>query len=135
MLRCKLIRISKNMKKKILIVEDDYNTQNAIEDYLEKEGYVIDIAVDGNEGIAKIRRFHPDLILLDLIMPHMDGMSMLEYIKSQDDMKDIPVLILTNLVTPESYERAKKAGKTEYLIKTDWTLHQLKEKIEKVLDG
>jgi len=104
-------------KATIYIAEDDHLISNMLKIYLEKEGYRISIFPNGAELLAIINIEKPDLILLDVMMPLMDGMKVLEIIKSQDDVKNIPVIMLTSLDDRGILERHKQLGAVDYIRK------------------
>ena len=83
-------------KAKILLVDDDPDFVDAIRTVLESESYNVSVAFDGDEGLAKARAERPDLILLDIIMPDMDGFSVCEQLKSDPNLSDVPVMMLTS---------------------------------------
>ncbi len=118
---------------KILIIEDDQFLRGLITRKLEKEKYVISEAVDGEEGLRKIREEKPDLILLDLILPSLDGFEVLREAKSDPEVKDIPVIVLSNLGQKEDVDRAFSLGAVDYLIKAHFTPEEIIEKVKKVI--
>lgn len=125
----------KAKNKKILIVDDEKLISKAFRDHFEREGYEIETAFDGEEGIAKAKEFNPDLILLDIIMPKLDGISALKELKKNPATKKIPVIMLTNLPDlRKNIDEARKAGSVDYLIKSDYSLKELEGKIEKALE-
>jgi len=81
--------------KKILVIDDDKELLKLIQLRLEKGGYKVECANDGLEGIAKIDDFHPDLVILDVMMPHLDGYSLLQEMKFDLDLRQIPILVLS----------------------------------------
>lgn len=117
-------------KKKILIVEDDRSLQNALVEMISQEGYETISAFDGEEGFQKLSQNKPDLILLDIILPKMNGYEFLEQIKKDEDKKDIPVLILTNLEEADNVQKALDLGATTFMIKSDFSLKDILEKIK-----
>jgi len=119
--------------KKILLIEDDLSLQKAFVDFLKKENYQVLTANDGLKGLEIAKEEKPNVILLDLILPKMKGLSVLEKIKEDELTKDIPVIILTNLEDPEGIEKAIEKGATAYLIKKDYSLKELLEKIKENL--
>ena len=121
---------------KILIVEDEISLANALKDKLEREGYETVIAVNGQEGIDKAVKTHPDAILLDIIMPVKDGITMLKEMKTIESIKDIPVVLLTNLSDSNTTMQAISNGVHDYLIKSDWKIDDVVKVIaEKVAKG
>jgi DNA-binding response OmpR family regulator len=121
-------------KKTILIVEDEPELSKALSDKLSEEGFSILEAKNGQEGLDIAKDKHPDLILLDILMPIMDGMTMLEMLREDESCKDIPVIFLTNLDDQEKVSEALKAGSFDYLIKTDWSLADIVKKIKNKLE-
>jgi DNA-binding response OmpR family regulator len=121
------------MAKTILIIEDDKFLRELIAQKLLKENYEISEAVDGEEGIKKIREEKPDLILLDLILPGIDGFEVLSRMKSSEEISSIPVIILSNLGQKEDVERGLNLGAKDYLIKAHFTPGEIIEKIKKIL--
>ena len=120
-------------KTTILIVEDDKFLRELISQKLLKEGYGISAAVDGEEGITKIKEEKPSLVLLDLILPGIDGFEVLTQMKADPNVSSIPVIILSNLGQKEDVERGLKIGATDYLIKAHFTPGEIIEKIKKIL--
>lgn len=120
--------------KKILIAEDDMFLANAYRVRLLKGGYEIKIAGDGAEMLDLISEFTPDIILLDLVMPKMDGFKALEKLKEDEKYKDIPVLITSNLGQANDIKRGMSLGATDYIVKSDLSLEDLVEKIERIIN-
>ncbi|MFA5871822.1 MAG: response regulator [Parcubacteria group bacterium] len=120
-------------KKKILIVEDDRALQNALLEMLGQEGYELIPAVDGEEGLAKAASEKPDLILLDIILPKKDGYEVLADIKKNPEIKDIPVLILTNLEEISDVQKAISLGAKTFMVKSDFSLKDVLEKVKENL--
>lgn len=121
------------MPQKILIVEDEADIQKILSDNLSKSGFVVVNATNGEDGLAKAKAEKPDLILLDIIMPVMDGMTMLEKMRAEDWGKEIPVIILTNLSDGTKAIDAKISGVHDYLVKADWDLKEVVGKIKEKL--
>jgi len=121
------------MAKKILIVEDDKFLRELIAQKLLKEGYDIAEAVDGEKGIKNVKEEKPDLILLDLILPGIDGFEVLAKIKEDPILSQIPVIILSNLGQKDDIERGLKIGAVDYLIKAHFTPGEIIEKVKAVL--
>jgi len=121
------------MPKKILIVEDDKFLRELISMKLQKEGYTIIEAVDGEEGEKKIKEEKPDLILLDLILPGIDGFEVLSRIKEDPTVSSIPVIILSNLGQKEEIEKGLKLGAIDFLVKAHFTPGEIIEKIKNIL--
>ncbi|MCD6148114.1 response regulator [bacterium] len=121
------------MAKKILIIEDDKFLRELIAKKLAKDGYEVSEAVDGEEGVKKTKETKPDLILLDLILPEMDGFEVLSKIKEDPASSLIPVIILSNLGQKEDIEKGLKMGATDYLIKAHFTPGEIVEKIRNII--
>lgn len=96
-------------------------------------GYDIVVAWNGAEAVAAITNNPPDILLLDIIMPTMNGFETLEIIRSKPEFKQLPIIMLTNLSQPSDRERAFELGATDYLIKSDITLKELVARIEELV--
>ncbi len=118
---------------KVLIIEDDRFLSKIYASKLSKEGIEADFALDGEEGIEKAKAEKPKLILLDLIMPKMDGFAVLEAMAADAKLKAIPVIVLSNLGQDEDVERAKKLGAKDFLVKSDSSIQSVVEKIKTYL--
>lgn len=105
----------------ILLVEDDPAVAGMYKLKLEMEGYRVTVAGDGEEGLRVAREMRPQLIFLDIRLPKMDGMSVLEAMRGDDKTRHIPVLILSNYGEPPLIERGLKLGAREYLLKSETT--------------
>jgi len=121
------------MAFKILVVEDDKFLRELITQKLSREGYDVKEAVDGEDGVVKVKKEKPDIILLDLILPGIDGFEVLAKIKEDSETKNIPVVILSNLGQREDVERGLKLGAVDFLIKAHFTPGEIIEKIEKIM--
>ncbi len=119
--------------KKILIVEDDNFLANAYRVKLSKAGFDIKNAYDGVEALSLLQTYTPDLILLDIVMPKKDGFTTLEEIKKNESLKNIPVILASNLGQKEDIEKGLKLGAIDFFVKTDFSLNNLIEKINKIL--
>lgn len=121
------------MPNNILIVEDDKFLRELIAQKLSKEGFNISEAVDGEEGIKKIKEEKPQLVLLDLILPGIDGFEVLSRMKEDPIISSTPVIILSNLGQKEDVEKGLKLGAVDYLIKAHFTPGEIIEKIRGIL--
>ncbi|MBC7266356.1 MAG: response regulator [Anaerosomatales bacterium] len=119
----------------ILVVEDTELLRRIYQDRLVQEGYTVHTASDGLEAIQQMRAVPVDLVLLDLIMPRMGGLEVLETMKADPRLADIPVVILTNLGEESSVERAVELGAVDYLIKNQAKPAEVAAKIRLVLDN
>ncbi len=114
--------------KKILIIEDDPTLQKTLTNFLKE--FKVFSAFDGLTGIELAKKEKPDLIMLDLIIPRMEGLSVLKKLKEEKETEVIPVIILTNLEDPVRVEGAIQAGAVAYLIKNQYSLKELLKKIK-----
>lgn len=121
------------MRQKILIIEDDRFLRELISRKLISENYQICEASDGEEGVRVAKAEKPDLILLDLILPGIDGFEVLSKIRQAAEVGQTPVIILSNLGQKEDIERGMKLGATDYLIKAHFTPGEITEKISTIL--
>jgi len=121
------------MNKKILIVEDDKFLRELIAKKLSSEGYQISEAKNGEEGIKKITDEKPDLILLDLILPGIDGFEVLKQAKENPQTAEIPVIVLSNLGQRDDVEKGLGLGAVDFLIKAHFTPREIIDKIKSVL--
>ena len=123
------------MKTKILIVEDEVNIKIILKRRLEEEGFSVLEAENGEDGLNMAKNKHPDLILIDILLPRMDGITMLEKIREDAWGKNARAMFLTNIDTDEEVSRAQKLEPLGYLIKTDWILadvvKQIKDNLKK----
>lgn len=110
--------------KKILIVEDEKYITDAVYRKLGMNNFSVETAQDGKEALEKINKNVPDLILLDIIMPVMDGITFLKELK-QTQYKDIPVIVLTNLSDESHLSEISKIGITDYVIKAEYSLDKV----------
>ena len=115
--------------KKVLIVEDEDFYVKILKYNLENLGFETVVAMDGKEGLKKLKSEKPDLLLLDLLMPVKDGFYVLEQKEKDSKLKKIPVIVLTNLSQEKDIERCRKFGVKEYLIKSNLTLSKAMETI------
>ena len=116
-------------KKKILVVEDEMSLRNALRDKLGLEGFIVLEAKNGEEGLDVALRDHPDLILLDIIMPKMDGLTMLKKLREDVRGKNTKVILLTNLSDNEKVSEALLQGSYDYLVKSDWKIGDVVAKV------
>jgi len=121
------------MSKLIIFVEDEPALQKVLGATLEQSGYEVKSAFDGQSGLALIKQFKPAMVLLDLILPKKDGFEVLQEIKNDPETKDIPVIVLTNLESSHDVEKAIKLGATTYLVKANYELHEVVEKIKELV--
>ena len=120
--------------KTILFIEDESALQKTFGDIFTQEGYKILSAVDGEEGLRLTKTAKPDLILLDLILPKIHGFEVLKRLKDDSETKDIPVIVLTNLEGTGDIEKALELGATTYLVKANYSLEEVIQKINQALN-
>jgi len=117
--------------KTILIIEDESALQKTIGDALAQEGFRTFSALDGEVGLRLAAEKLPNIILLDLILPKVNGFEVLKSLKKQKETQGIPVIVLTNLESMEDIQKALDLGATTYLVKSSYTLQELVEKVQK----
>lgn len=124
-----------NRKKSILVIEDERQLRGALRDFLVQNGFSVLEADNGEVGLDVATREHPNLILLDIVMPKMDGMTMLQLLRDDPWGKAVPVIILTNLSASDEKRNQSVAEllPSFYLVKSDWKLENLLEKINECL--
>ena len=122
------------IKKKILIVEDDKFLGKMLSKMLEGSNYDISIASSGKEALARASVENPSLILLDIMLPDLDGFDILQSLKNNETTNKIPVVILSNLGQPEDVEQGRKLGVLDYIVKSDFSLDDVVKKVGKYLN-
>ena len=122
-----------NAFPKILIIEDDVVLKKILEDKLTQKKFSVLTAQNGEEGLKMALKNKPDLILLDILMPKMNGVDMLKKLRQDKWGKIVSVLLLTNDSDPEHMREVLRANADDYLIKSDWGLDDIVEKIKKTL--
>ncbi len=126
------------MAKKILIVEDESSALKAMVEKFQREGFDVLTAPDGVRGLAEAQASHPEIILLDIIMPNMDGIMMLRKLREDDGYgKQVPVILLTNLSSDDDGRKKEidALSPIAYLVKTDWKLSDVVDKVNLCLSG
>jgi len=124
----------KNEQIKVMILEDDKFLLKAYEIKFKQSGIGIISAKDGMTGLSLAEKELPSLIILDMMLPKMNGFEVLKKLKSSESLKDIPVIAVSNLGQKKDMERALELGAKEYLIKTNYSLDEVIEKIKKYLN-
>ena len=120
--------------KKILLIEDDQMIVRLYEHKLVKDGFAVTVAFNGEEGLAALAKDRPDIVLLDIMMPKMNGLEALGRIKSDPQYKDLPAVILTNLGDrSDDIEHCKKLGADDYWVKVNINIEELAGNINKIL--
>jgi two-component system alkaline phosphatase synthesis response regulator PhoP len=124
-----------NIKAKLLLVEDDVTLVKMYERKFKSDGYEVEIAYDGLDGLKKATNNPPDLIVLDLMLPKLDGISVFKKMRSQAKTFRTPVLLLTNFDQEDAVFECFKLGAVDYLLKSEVTPQQVVAKIENLLRG
>lgn len=122
-----------NTPKQVLVVEDDQFLRDLIVRKLKEEGIKTLQAIDGEEGLRLAREKKPELILLDLILPGMDGFEVLRQLKADSGASGVPVIILSNLGQQSDIDKGLSLGAKDYLIKAHFTPSEIVEKVKKAL--
>ena len=126
--------MEKNMK--ILIVEDEANLLNLLKDEFTEEGFQVFTAKDGEEGFNQAVANKPDLILIDVLLPKMDGITMFKKLSQKEEFKKIPGIILTNLSDNVTLSNAMESGVYDFFVKSDWEpknlVNQVKQRISSI---
>ncbi len=120
-------------KKKIMLVEDDIFIRDIYETKLRQEHFEVLMLDNGRDALDKIEEFLPDIILLDIVMPHMDGMDFLREFFKDEKRKDIPIIILSNLSDKERVTKALSMGAKDFLIKSHFTPSEVVGKVNMLL--
>ncbi|MBU0706836.1 response regulator [Patescibacteria group bacterium] len=118
-------------KKKIFIIEDEQTLSRSLSDKLKREGFQVDTEIDGVRGLKRVGEVIPDLLILDIILPGLSGLEILERLKAEPKTKKIPVLLVSNVDDEKSTKEGKALGAVNYLIKTNVTPSRILEEINK----
>jgi CheY-like chemotaxis protein len=119
---------------RVLIIDDDEALRNMYLDRMKMEGFEVEMAQNGEKGLARVTEFKPSVILLDIMMPKINGFAVLDILKTTPEYKNIPVIVLSALVQPESKERALKSGAVDYLAKSEALPAEVVAKIKKAVE-
>jgi len=119
--------------KKILIIEDDPFLSEMYMAKFSQSDFQVEVATDGKKGLEKIKTSKPDLILLDIVLPKMDGFEILKKVKEDSQLKKIPVILLTNLGQKNEVEKGLALGADEYIIKAHFTPTAVVTKVKEIL--
>jgi DNA-binding response OmpR family regulator len=126
--------MNEDKKIKVLIIEDDSYISDMYKIKFDSENFETIIARDGMEGIKFLEKEVPDIILLDIVMPQVDGFSVLKTIKKDKRLARVPVILLTNLSQKENVERGFELGANGYIIKAHFTPSEVVKKIKEILE-
>ncbi len=118
---------------KILVVEDEEVLSKVLQEKLEKSGYEVKVAADGDEALSMTKSFNPDAIVLDLLLPKKNGFEVLEILKADQMMKAIPVIVVSNLGEDSDIKRSLSLGAADYYVKSEHPINEIVEKIKNVL--
>lgn len=121
--------------KRVLIVEDEEFLIKALGDNLESEGFTVDMALNGEEAMEKIRKQRPDIILLDLLLPIKDGFYVLEELRKNPEWKLIPIIVLSNLDSDTEIKRALELGADDYFVKSQHPIEEVIDMIKEYFSG
>ena len=119
--------------KTILLIEDDPFLVDIYKNKLEEFGYAVETAEDGGQALNIIKEKNPDLVLLDIILPNIDGWEILKIIRNNPDTKNLKVIVLSNLGQREEVEKGVELGATKYLIKAHFTPSEVAKEIDQLL--
>lgn len=117
-------------KQKIVLIEDDETLAEVLYAELNEAGFEVFPAFDGREGLKQVREKRPDLVLLDIILPEMNGFEVLEEIKKSPDTEKIPVIILSLLGEDEDIKKGLKLGASDYIVKSSHAIAEIVEKVK-----
>lgn len=120
-------------KPTVALIEDDPLIAEMYTTKFTKEGYALHHAADGFAGLEMVKKEKPDIILLDIIMPKMDGFQVLQELRKTLEFKDTPVVMLTNLGQEEDVQKGRQLGATDYFIKTNFTPAAIVDKVKELL--
>jgi DNA-binding response OmpR family regulator len=120
---------------RVLIIEDDILLSRMYQTIFISNNYEVDIAINGQEGLDKARDNKPTLILLDIMMPKLNGIEVLRKLKADPEVKEIPVVVLTNLAGNQDIQTALELGAVRYIIKSEQKPKQVEEIVREILSG
>ena len=125
----------KKGKKTILLIEDEQTLSRILEERLTDHNYEVSVAIQGEEGWQKTKEIKPDLVLLDIILPRLDGFVYLKRLRSQKKLKDIPVIILSNLGQDSDFVKGQELGAIDYLVKSNHTIDAVINRVTELLEA
>jgi len=118
---------------KVLIVEDEEILVKVLREKFIKEKFEVKVATDGDMALPRAKEFRPDIVVLDLILPKKDGFEVLKDLKSDSDLKNIPVLILSNLGQDEEIKKGLSLGAANYFVKTQHSIREVVEEVKRCI--
>jgi len=125
--------MKQNNAKKILIADDEHLVLEKAAEYFKKEGFEVVLANDGQQAFSEALNKKPDIIILDILMPKMDGLEVLKKLRKDKWGKQAKVIVLTNLNQAQKSAEAMDLGVMDYLVKNDWSVEQVVAKVNKIL--
>jgi DNA-binding response OmpR family regulator len=120
--------------KSILLVDDDLTLREMYSERLKAEGFTVEMAKDGEEALSKASEMHPNIILLDIMMPKINGLDVLKKLKEQDDTKSIPIIVLTALIQDREKMESITRGADDYIVKSEMMPGEVIAKVKNLLD-
>jgi DNA-binding response OmpR family regulator len=123
------------MSAKILIIEDDRYISKMYQLKLSLDGFDVQVADNGRIGLEKVSEFKPDIILTDILMPELDGFEVIKSVKADEDLKTIPILIMSNLGQEDHIQKGLELGALGYIVKSQYTPSKVVDKIKEILAG
>ncbi len=118
------------MQPKVLLVEDDRFVSSMLKSRLERDGFLVEQAFDGDEGVQKMRALRPDLVILDVILPKMSGFDFLERVVGDTELASIPVMVVSNLGQETDVEKARSLGAVDYYVKARTSIDDLENVVK-----
>lgn len=120
-------------RKRILLIEDEPALSKILQEALTERDYTVDVAVQGEEGWQKTKELEPDLVLLDIIIPRIDGFVYLKRLRNHKQLKHTPVIILSNLGQDSDIAEGRELGAIDYLVKSNHTIEAILKRIQEIL--
>ncbi len=120
-------------KTHVLLVEDDTFLSGIYQKKFEMEGFKVSLADNGEKALVEVKKKKPDIVMLDVLLPKLDGFAVLEKLKADSETKNIPVILLTNLGQKDDVEKGLQMGAVDYLIKAHFKPSEVVDKIKKAL--
>jgi DNA-binding response OmpR family regulator len=117
----------------VLLVEDDVFLSGIYQKKFEMEGYKVSLADNGEKALLEVKKKKPNIVMLDILLPKLDGFAVLSKLKADPEVKDIPVILLTNLGQKDDVEKGLQMGAADYLIKAHFKPSEVVDKIKQVL--
>lgn len=125
--------MAEKSKIHVLLVEDDTFLANIYKTKFEMENFKVTVAENGESGLEEMKKKQPQIVLLDILLPKLDGFAVLEKMKADKELKEIPVILLTNLGQKDDVEKGLEMGAVDYLIKAHFKPSEVVEKVKKIL--